>query len=68
MKNMAPDTFDRHLVACLQRALEPRREILEAYLFGSRARGDDHGNSDIDVAVSSTWSAHKLDSGAMRPS
>ena len=51
MKNMAPDTFDRQLVACLQRALEPRREILEAYLFGSRARGDDHGNSDIDVAV-----------------
>ena len=51
MKNMAPDTFDRQLVARLQRALEPRREILEAYLFGSRARGDDHGNSDIDVAV-----------------
>ena len=51
MGNMAPDTFDRQLVERLTEALEPRGEILEAYLFGSRARGDDHRNSDIDVAV-----------------
>ena len=51
MDNMAPDTFDRQLVERLRKALVPRGEILEAYLFGSRARGDDHGNSDIDVAV-----------------
>lgn len=31
--------------------LEPRPEILEAYLFGSRARGEGHAHSDIDTAV-----------------
>lgn len=31
--------------------LEPRPEILEAYLFGSVARGEDEKHSDIDVAV-----------------
>ena len=39
------------LVTRLTPALEPRAEILEAYLFGSRARGDAHGQSDVDVAV-----------------
>ena len=39
------------LVTRLTPALEPRAEILEAYLFGSRARGDAHGRSDVDVAV-----------------
>ena len=51
MMNMAPDTIDGRLVQRLRHALAPRVEILEAYLFGSRARGDNHGNSDIDVAV-----------------
>ena len=31
--------------------LRPRREILEAYLFGSRAREDASPESDTDVAV-----------------
>lgn len=39
------------LVTRLTPALETRAEILEAYLFGSRARGDAHGRSDVDVAV-----------------
>jgi len=32
-------------------ALEPRSEVLEAYLFGSVARGDAQRHSDLDVAV-----------------
>ena len=43
--------INRSLVERLTRALEPRAEILEAYLFGSHARGDAHRLSDIDVAV-----------------
>jgi uncharacterized protein len=31
--------------------LSARREILEAYLFGSRARGAGQAHSDIDIAV-----------------
>ena len=41
----------QQLVAALRRALSERDEILEAYLFGSRARGDAHAMSDVDVAV-----------------
>lgn len=32
-------------------ALTGRREVMEAYLFGSRARGAGQAHSDIDVAV-----------------
>lgn len=32
-------------------ALEPRDEVLEAYLFGSQATGAAQGHSDIDIAV-----------------
>ena len=39
------------LEARLRRALEPRAEVLEAYLHGSRATGRAHAGSDIDVAV-----------------
>lgn len=39
------------LVDRLRRGLEPRQEILEAYLFGSSARGDAAAHSDVDVAV-----------------
>jgi hypothetical protein len=35
----------------LRRVLEARPEILDAYLFGSVARGDAAEHSDIDVAV-----------------
>ena len=35
----------------LARALETRGEVLEAYLFGSRAAGRAQPHSDIDVAV-----------------
>ncbi len=39
------------LVAQLAAALAGRPEVLEAYLFGSTARGETRPHSDIDVAV-----------------
>ena len=42
---------DQDLVTKLGRALAGRAEILEAYLFGSQARGTAQGHSDVDVAV-----------------
>ena len=39
--------LERRLVALL----EPRAEVLEAYLFGSQATGRAQAHSDIDVAV-----------------
>ena len=48
---MEQENWDRQLVARLARALSPRGEILEAYLFGSRARGRARRDSDVDVAV-----------------
>ena len=42
---------DRELLARIARALAPRAEIQEAYLFGSRARGGAGPLSDVDVAV-----------------
>lgn len=50
MQDMPPERTGT-LTARLAQALEPRQEILEAYLFGSRARGDAHSRSDVDVAV-----------------
>jgi predicted nucleotidyltransferase len=41
------DAEIENIVALLAR----RTEILEAYLFGSRARGDASAHSDVDVAV-----------------
>jgi len=40
-------TLQARLAACL----EPRSEILEAYLFGSAATGSAQAHSDVDVAV-----------------
>lgn len=42
---------DPELVNKLAHALESRPEILEAYLFGSQARGMAQAHSDVDVAV-----------------
>ena len=42
---------DGKLLARLTSALREREEILEAYLFGSHARGQAQSQSDIDVAV-----------------
>lgn len=42
---------DEELERRLARALEPRAEILEAYLHGSQAKGRAQAHSDIDVAV-----------------
>jgi predicted nucleotidyltransferase len=47
---MSPEDLE-HLVDRLRRVLEARPEIREAYLFGSRARGDSTPVSDIDIAV-----------------
>lgn len=35
----------------LRRLLAARPEVLEAYLFGSAARGEEQPHSDVDVAV-----------------
>jgi len=39
------------LVERIRRAVSVRPEVLDAYLFGSQARGDAQPHSDIDVAV-----------------
>ncbi|MBI3375789.1 MAG: nucleotidyltransferase domain-containing protein [Betaproteobacteria bacterium] len=44
-------TRDAELELQLTRALAPRGEVLEAYLFGSRGTGTAQRHSDIDVAV-----------------
>ena len=49
--DMYASTPDRHLTERLAELLDPREEILEAYLFGSHARGQAQPHSDVDVAV-----------------
>jgi predicted nucleotidyltransferase len=39
------------IVDRLRAALEPSNDVLEAYLFGSVARGNDAPHSDVDVAL-----------------
>ena len=48
---MDATTPDPHLTERLVELLDPREEILEAYLFGSHARGQAQPHSDVDVAV-----------------
>ena len=42
---------ERRMVERLAEVLDPREEILEAYLFGSHARGQAQPHSDVDIAV-----------------
>lgn len=44
-------TVEQALIDRIRGALERRPEIADAYLFGSRARGDARAHSDLDVAV-----------------
>ena len=48
---MERENADSRVVERLSAALAARKEILEAYLFGSHARGKARPDSDIDVAV-----------------
>jgi predicted nucleotidyltransferase len=49
---MSPPQHELETIkARLSGVLEPRSEILEAYLFGSTARGAEQSHSDVDVAV-----------------
>ena len=48
---MESTTMDEQLLARLTQALLPRDEVLDAYLFGSHARGQAGSDSDVDVAV-----------------
>ena len=48
---MERETADRQLLARVAGALAAREEVLEAYVFGSRARGHARPDSDVDVAV-----------------
>ena len=50
-RNMAVPGNVEIIVERLCAALTPRAEVLDAYLFGSQARGDAKPRSDVDVAV-----------------
>jgi predicted nucleotidyltransferase len=43
--------LDPAVLDCLRERLAARPEILEAYYFGSQARGDAGAESDLDIAV-----------------
>lgn len=45
------DTRRAEMERRIAQALEPRDEVLEAYLFGSQATGRAQPHSDIDIAV-----------------
>lgn len=49
---MDPQTDERDtLLTRLSELLEPRLEVLDAYLFGSTARRETQPHSDLDIAV-----------------
>lgn len=48
---IAPMDTRAELSATIERALAGTDAVLEAYLFGSTARGVAHARSDVDVAV-----------------
>ena len=45
------DVDEQSLGSRIASLLESRQEVLEAYLFGSRARGGAQPHSDLDIAV-----------------
>lgn len=51
MRGAASSSADITLVERLTEVLLRRTEVLDGYLFGSRARGDAQAHSDVDVAV-----------------
>ena len=48
---MERESVDPQLLARVAGALAAREEVLEAYVFGSRARGKARPDSDVDIAV-----------------
>lgn len=48
---MERENVNRQLLARVASALVAREEVLDAYVFGSRARGQARSDSDVDVAV-----------------
>ena len=48
---MGREAADRHLLGRIADVLDAREEVLEAYVFGSRAHGRARRDSDVDVAV-----------------
>ena len=51
MRTGMNENVDRRLLARVAGALAGRQEVLDAYVFGSRARGRARPDSDVDVAV-----------------
>lgn len=51
MRTSEREHADGEILARLTSALEAREEILEGYLFGSYASGQEQAHSDIDIAV-----------------
>ena len=58
---MGETIADPHLTERLVDVLDPRKEILEAYLFGSHARGQAQPHSDVDVGVVARVLTENLD-------
>ena len=61
---MERESFDRRLQTRLASALEGREEILEAYLFGSHARGQAQPHSDIATHLGSALGLDPLTCGS----
>jgi Predicted nucleotidyltransferases len=58
MKNKVPDKVAKKYAELLHAALGSK--LREVWLFGSRARGDFHANSDYDILVVAEGDRHEL--------